>query len=387
MSRPPREPRARRRRMVDAFDRSPVLDTAACGDDARDAEPLLVAVMERVADGVLILDEAGVVVDANAAAERRFGEERDGLLGANAALLLPCWRAALDGVAAPRAIEARRKDGARFPVELSAEETRGANGRRYVAVLRETVAADARLQELQAELAYARRLTAMGEMASALAHEINQPFSAIATYVRTARWLLQKKPKQRSPEIEDILDKAGAQAMRAGEIIRRLREFVTRGDSVKTVQRLSAMVDEATALAFAGSRKGDAQLHFENRAPDDFVLADRVQIQQVVLNLMRNAIEAMESAPKRELSLSTSVADGFVRLDVADSGHGLSEDMLGALFAPFRTTKANGMGLGLSISRSIVEAHGGRIWAERNPRGGAIFSFTLPQAPVEARPE
>jgi two-component system sensor kinase FixL len=227
----------------------------------------------------------------------------------------------------------------------------------------------------------------MGEMASALAHEINQPFSAIATYVRTARWLLQKKQKQRNPEIEEILDKAGAQAMRAGEIIRRLREFVTRGDSVKTVQRLSALVDEATALAFAGSRKNDARVSVATDAQDDFVLADRVQIQQVVVNLMRNAVEAMDGAQKRELSLSTSVADGFVRLDVADSGHGLSEDMRRALFTPFRTTKANGMGLGLSISRSIVEAHGGRIWAEPNPRGGAIFSFTLPQARAEARPE
>jgi two-component system sensor kinase FixL len=345
-------------------------------------------VMECLADGVLIFDESGRIACANSAAARLFGEEPAALVGVAVSQLLPVLRP--DGAGhsrEPREIEARRRDGARFSATLSIGETRAAGGRQSVAILRskdEAGAAETRLMELQSELAYARRLTAMGEMTAALAHEINQPFSAIATYVHTARWLLQRKPKTRGAEIEEILDKAGAQAMRAGEIIRRLREFVTRGDSVKTVQRLSTLVDEATTLAFVGVRQAGARISVAARAQDDFVLADRVQIQQVVVNLMRNAVEAMDGAARRELSLATSVADGFVRLDVADSGHGLSEATRNALFEPFRSSKANGMGLGLSISRSIVEAHGGRIWAEPNPLGGAIFSFTLPQA--EARP-
>lgn len=397
MSQPPRDTRARRRTPA-AFERSPVLDRSgesAAAARAAEAkleamEARLEAVMERLSDAVLIFDASGSIVCANAAAGRLFGDERAGLVGLSVSQLLPCAR--LDGAehpGEPREIEARRKDGARFTARLtSGGQTNGAGDREFVAVVRgvdETQGAEARLLELQSELAYARRLTAMGEMTAALAHEINQPFSAIATYVRTARWLLQRRPKTRGAEIEEILDKAGAQAMRAGEIIRRLREFVTRGDSVKTVQRLSTLVDEATTLAFVGVREAGARLSVATQAQDDFVLADRVQIQQVVVNLMRNAVEAMHGAARRELSLATSVADGHVRLDVADSGHGLSETTRNALFEPFRTTKSNGMGLGLSISRSIVEAHGGRIWAEPNPLGGAIFSFTLPQ--TETRQE
>jgi two-component system sensor kinase FixL len=385
MGQPPTDPRVRRRRAPPPLLRSPRLEAAPASEEAtRLAEARLAAVMDGVADAVLIFDESGTVVGANSAAERLFGFARAELVGCNLSLVLPGRN---DPSRQSAEIEARRKDGARFLAEATISEARGAASRQFVAVvrdLREARAAEAQLQELQSELVYARRLSAMGEMAAALAHEINQPFSAIATYVRTARWLMQRKPKSRNPEIEEILDKAGAQAIRAGEIVRRLREFVTRGDSVKTVQRLSTLVDEATMLAFAG-RRADARLCVAKREEDDFVLADRVQIQQVLVNLMRNAVEAMDGAQKREVSLATSVADGFVRLDMADTGRGLDEETRSALFQPFRTTKSTGMGLGLSISRSIVEAHGGRIWAEPNPDGGAIFSFTLPKA--EARPE
>ncbi|MBY6243635.1 sensor histidine kinase [Methylosinus sp. Sm6] len=384
MGQPPTDPRVRRRRSPAPAHRPARLEAAPTGDEAtRLAEARLAAVMESVADMVLMFDESGMVVGANAAAERLLGFPRAELLGCNISLLLP----GTDQLRQSSQIEARCKDGTRIPAEARISEARGGGQRQFVVLirdLREARAAEARLAELRSELVYARRLSALGEMTAALAHEVNQPFSAIATYVRTARWLLQRKPKSRSSEIEEILDKAGAQAIRAGEIIRRLREFVTRGDSVKTVQRLSTLVDEAAALAFAG-RRADARLDVAKPDEDDSVLADRVQIQQVVVNLMRNALEAMDGAQKRELSLATSVADGLVRLDVADTGKGLDEETSRALFQPFRTTKATGMGLGLSISRSIVEAHGGRIWAEPNPRGGAIFSFTLPKA--EARPE
>jgi two-component system sensor kinase FixL len=338
----------------------------------------LEAVLACLSDAVLSIDHKGVVVGVNGAAGALFHCSAEALLGREAALLLPQSRI----VAGERRSDglARRDDGSTFPISLAVNETRGPV-RQRIAVIRDLTeerAAEALLCELRSELAYAGRLAAMGELAAALAHEINQPFSAIATYVRTARWLLQRKPKQ-SGEVEDILDKAGAQAMRAGDIVRRLREFVTRGESVKTVQSLSALVEEAKSLGVASARQVGAQISVAAKAENDEVLADRVQIQQVIVNLMRNAVEAMEGAPRRELSLSTSAADGYARLDVADTGHGL-KDGAGALFQPFRSSKASGMGIGLSISRSIVEAHGGRIWAEPNPRGGAIFSFTLPLA-------
>lgn len=352
---------------------------AGGGDDLRHADAArLEAVLACLSDAVLSIDDKGVVVGVNGAAGALFRCSAEALLGREAALLLPQSRI----VAGERRLDglARRDDGSTFPISLAVNETRGAV-RQRIAVIRDLTeerAAEALLCELRSELAYAGRLAAMGELAAALAHEINQPFSAIATYVRTARWLLQRKPKQ-SGEVEDILDKAGAQAMRAGDIVRRLREFVTRGESVKTVQSLSALVEEAKSLGVASARQVGAQISVAAKAENDEVLADRVQIQQVIVNLMRNAVEAMEGAPRRELSLSTSAADGYARLDVADTGHGL-KDGAGALFQPFRSSKASGMGIGLSISRSIVEAHGGRIWAEPNPRGGAIFSFTLPLA-------
>ena len=357
---------------------------AAAGEDAarlveaKLAEARLEAILECLTDAVLSIDEKGAVVAANAAAGTLFCCSSEALLGVEAALLLPESRLAA-GERRPDAL-ARRPDGSTFAAALTVNETRG--GVRFrVAVIRDLTeerAAEALLCELRSELAYAGRLAAMGELAGALAHEINQPFSAIVTYVRTARWLLQRKPKQ-SGEVEDILDKAGAQAMRAGDIVRRLREFVTRGESVKTVQSLTTLVEEAKTLGVAGARQVGARVCVAAKAENDEILADRVQIQQVIVNLMRNAVEAMDGAPRRELLLSTSAADGYARLDVADTGHGL-KDGAGALFEPFRSTKATGMGIGLSISRSIVEAHGGRIWAEPNPQGGAIFSFTLPLA-------
>jgi len=348
-------------------------------ESSRLIEARLEAILECLSDAVLSIDNKGAVVAANAAAGALFGCSSEALLGAEAARLLP--ENALSASERKTEALARRLDGSTFPAALTVKEARGAAHFR-VAVIRDLTeerAAEALLCELRSELAYAGRLAAMGELAAALAHEINQPFSAIATYVRTARWLLQRKQKP-SEEIEEILDKAGAQAMRAGDIVRRLREFVTRGESVKTVQSLAELVEEAKSLGVAGARQVGARVRVAARAENDHVLADRVQIQQVIVNLMRNAVEAMDGAPQRELSLSTSAADGFARLDVADTGHGLKDGAAAALFEPFRSTKATGMGIGLSISRSIVEAHGGRIWAEPNPQGGAIFSFTLPLA-------
>lgn len=351
------------------------------------AEARLEALAESLDDGVLTFNDDGVILGANSAAGRLFDYGRAELIGVDLEMLAPGW--SLGAGAFPRRwseVEGRRRDGALFLFELTINEARGVGARLFVGIVRdlgERRAEEARWRELQAEVAYARRLSAMGEFAAALAHEINQPFSAIATYLRTARWLMQRRPKQRSPEIEDILDKAGAQAMRAGEIVRRMREFMTRGDSVKTVNSMAELVEEARALAFVGGKKADARVKMIADGGDDRVLADRVQIQQVILNLLRNAIEAMEGAERRELTLTTSVADGLVRLDVADRGHGLSESARAALFQPFRSTKASGMGVGLSISRSIVEAHGGRIWADGNPGGGAVFSFALPRAEEE----
>jgi two-component system sensor kinase FixL len=225
---------------------------------------------------------------------------------------------------------------------------------------------------------YISRLTALGEMASALAHELNQPLTAIANYLKGTRRLLETSPDENATMMGEAMDKAADQALRAGQIIRRLRDFVSRGESERRVENITRLVEEASALALVGVKDRGVRVNFLFDPAINVVLADRVQIQQVLLNLMRNAVDAMEDSKKRNLTVSTRVAeDGMIEISVADSGVGIAPEMTTQLFQPFITTKQHGMGVGLSISRTIVDAHGGRIWAEPNPEGGTIFRFTL----------
>ena len=228
------------------------------------------------------------------------------------------------------------------------------------------------------------RLNAMGEMASALAHELNQPLAAISNYVKGSRRLLAGSLDPNAAKIESALDRAAEQAIRAGQIIRRLRDFVSRGESEKRVESLSRLIEEAGALGLSGAREQGVLLRFNLDPEHGQVLVDRVQIQQVLVNLFRNALEAMAQAPRRELVVSNArLADETIEVVVSDTGSGFHEDVGRNLFQAFFTTKETGMGVGLSISRSIIEAHGGRMWAESNPSGGATFRFTLPAASGE----
>jgi two-component system sensor kinase FixL len=283
-----------------------------------------------------------------------------------------------------------RKDGSTFPLELAVGEVKTGNGRAYTGFIRdltERQETEARLQELQSELVHVSRLTAMGEMASALAHELNQPLSAIANYMKGSRRLLEDSSDERGMILRDAVDKAGEQALRAGQVIRRLRDFVARGESERRVEDVRKLVEEASALALVGVKDKGVRVRFDFDPRVEFVLADKVQIQQVILNLMRNAIEAMDETERRELVVSsTPAADNMIRISVADTGSGISPDISTQLFQPFITTKRQGMGVGLSISRTIVESHGGTITPQPNPGGGTIFSFTLPAVtPEEAR--
>ncbi|RJF78717.1 sensor histidine kinase [Rhodopseudomonas palustris] len=243
--------------------------------------------------------------------------------------------------------------------------------------------ADVRAQKLQAELLHASRLSTAGQMAGALAHELNQPLTAFTNSVNAGRRMMANDAPHRDDTIRDVLDEAADQALRAGEIIRRLREFVTRGETEMRIENLPDLIREASKLASAGIGPHDmrVRLSFDPRA--NTVFANRIQLQQVMLNLIRNAHEAMAQSEWRELKVATArLDDASIEIAVADHGSGVSDNIVDHLFEPFHTTKVDGMGLGLSICRSIVEPHRGTLRYELNHGGGAIFRVTLP-VPVE----
>ena len=369
---------------------------SAAAADLRAREAHLQSILDTVPDAMIVIDERGIIQSFSSAAARLFGYAAGEVIGKNIKILMPPpYRENHDGYLARylrtgeqriigigRIVVGERKDGATFPIELAVGEMKTGNRRFFTGFIRdlsERQQTEARLQELQSELVHISRLTAMGEMASTLAHEINQPLSAIANYLKGSRRLLETSTDERSAMLRDAVDKAGDQALRAGDIIRRLREFVARGESERRVESVSKLTEEASALALVGAKELGVRVTFRLDPDADLVLADRVQVQQVLLNLIRNAIEAMEGTERRELFVqSAPFSDGMVVIEVADTGPGVSEEIASQLFQPFVTTKQQGMGVGLSISRTIVEAHGGQIWVEPNPGGGTIFRLTLP---------
>jgi two-component system sensor kinase FixL len=233
---------------------------------------------------------------------------------------------------------------------------------------------------LQAELAHVGRVSEMASLASSLAHELNQPLTAIANYCEAARDLLPAGQADESLAlVREALDEAAKETIRAGQIVQRLREFVRPGESSLRVESLARLVTEANALALVGSREHGVEVQVQLDPSADEIFVDRIQVQQVLTNLIRNAIDAMLESPVRSLKIfSAPGPDDFVTVTVEDTGSGIDSTIAEQLFQPFVTSKEAGMGVGLSICRTIVEGQGGRIWFEPRPEGGTAFHFTLP---------
>jgi two-component system sensor kinase FixL len=358
-------------------------------------EAHLQSVLDTVPDAMIVIDPKGIIQSFSATAERLFGHTAGEMIGRNVKILMPSpYRESHDGYLARymktgerriigigRIVVGLRKDGSTFPMELSVGEMQVGDRRFFTGFVRditERQETQQRLQELQSELFHMARFTALGEMASTLAHELNQPLTAAASYLNGARRLLDQDKPEGLPMVRDAVDRAAQQALRAGQIIRRLREFVARGEAEPKIENLTKLVEDASALALVGAKETGARVVFRLDPSAQLVLADKVQIQQVLLNLIRNALEAMQESAKRDLTISTERLDPeTVVIAVADTGSGIAPEIRDQLFQPFVTTKRHGMGVGLSISRTIVESHGGQLWAEPNPQGGTIFKLTL----------
>ncbi len=358
-------------------------------------EAHLQSVLDTVPDAMIVIDTKGIIHSFSATAERLFGWKAGDAIGKSVKAMMPSpYRENHDGylgqymktgerhiIGIGRIVVGQRKDGSTFPMELSVGEMRVGDRRFFTGFARdltERQQAQQRLQELQSELIHMSRFTALGEMASTLAHELNQPLTAAASYLNGARRLLDQGGSEGLPIVRDAVDRAAQQALRAGQIIRRLREFVARGEAEPKIESLIKLIEDASALALVGAKEAGTRVSFHFDETVKLVLADKVQVQQVLLNLIRNAIEAMQDSAVRNLLISMQRLDGeTVRITVSDTGPGIAAEIRDQLFQPFVTTKRHGMGVGLSISRTIIESHGGHLWTESNPAGGTLFHLTL----------
>ena len=360
-------------------------------------EDHLKSILETVPDAMIVIDEEGAIISFSTAAERLFGYSETEVLGHNVKMLMPdpdrsrhddylkryleTGERRIIGVG--RIVTGLRANGETFPMKLSVGEAIGGDQRLFtgfVQDLTERQEFESKLEQARTELIHVSRVSAMGTMASTLAHELNQPLTAIANYGAAIGDLLEGDEPLDRELLRTGFHEMSEQAIRAGTIVRRLRQFVARGDLTRTVEDVPALINEASALALVGSRERGIVPQFLYAPEATPVFVDRVQIQQVLVNLMRNACEAMGASPVRRLTISTALLDPrTVEIVVADTGPGLAPEIAERLFEAFASTKEDGMGLGLSICRTIIESHGGRIGARAARGGGAEFRFTLPK--------
>ncbi len=354
--------------------------------------------MDAFLEGIVVIDTDGIVERFNTAAEKMFGYSREEMIGSDVGVLMPAseneqhnnyiQRYLSTGIGKiigkGREVQARRKDGSFFPVHLAIGEVGWGGSIRFVAMLRDLTdhkRAEDRTLRLHTDMINASRLATMGEMAAAMAHEINQPLAAIANYASAGKRLL-KGGEGDIDAVNSALQDISTQAHRAGEIIRRLRSFVRPELVNRETESLSTIVEGIRPLAELDARANNIALEID--VPKDLpdIEADQLQIQQVILNLLRNGIDSMNDVnpEDRQLTLTAGIVpDGNICINVTDRGTGISEAVGANLFNPFFTTKQSGMGMGLAICQTIVNSHGGTLSYANNLDSGATFSITLPQ--------
>ncbi len=376
-------------------DQQPVLsDAAGPYNDQRSLEPLMRSVLASVPDAMIVINQRGQMLAFSAAAERLFGYKASEVAGKNVAMLMTgADKAHHDNyiqnylttgekqiIGIGRIVEAKLADGTAIPVELKIGEAE-IDGQRlftgYIRDMSEQQANALRLTQMQVELANFSRLSAVGTMASAMAHELNQPLTAVANYLEAARDLLENADEDALSFIQEALDAAATQSIRAGQIVRRLRDYVSRGELDMRPVNLRDVVEDAASLAKVGFEGQLSRVIVQ--VPDDFprVLADRLQLRQVIVNLVRNAIEALADTANPQVWVSAEEDEDLARITVQDNGPGIPGADQSSPFDAFNSTKPGGMGLGLSICQTIMDAHGTHIEYAPSSQGGAAFTFTL----------
>lgn len=357
------------------------------------------SILDAVPDAMITTDEKGIVQSFSSAAEAMFGYKRAEVLGRNVSMLMPEPEASRhDGyltryratrkrrvIHNTRRMFGRRSDGSIFPHLVHVGEALVGEQRLFTGFVRdltEQEEAEAKLHELQAELIHIARVSAVGTMATALAHELNQPLTAITNYVQASASIIGSGEEGALDLVRDALEEAGQEALRAGAIVQRLREFVSSGELERTIVRPQTLARFACDLGGVDGRTRGISCEIdisEDLAP---VLVDRVQIQQVLLNLVRNASEALLDQ-QGKITITAQEDGAMTRFSVIDDGPGIAHGDEEVVFEPFISSKASGMGMGLAICRTIIEAHGGRMWCEAENKGGATFHFTVPRAEAD----
>ncbi|QIQ85695.1 PAS domain S-box protein [Erythrobacter sp.] len=354
---------------------------------------LLRSILDTVPDALVVIDVEGRILLFSKAAEEMFGYSASEVVGRNVAMLMPSpdreehdahllryrTRGESKVIGLKRRVHGLRKDGSIFPHTLRIGEAFGGGERMFAGFIQDLThkeQTEARMEELQRELAHIGRVSDMGTLSTAIAHELNQPLMAISNIVQTSAELLRRGEPGSLEKVADALEEAGHEALRAGEIVKRLRSFMARGDIDRTLEDPGKLARDACTLAAAGIRHRNVEWSLEVEPGLEPMLVDRVQIQQVLFNLVRNAIDAVER--DGQVTIAIAKDDAATRFTVTDSGPGVPPERVARLFAPFSTTKRDGMGMGLAICRTIVEAHGGRIWYDPDLAAGAAFLFTVP---------
>lgn len=379
------------------------MDDKARPDSGPDYQAQYQALLAAAVDAIVVIDHQGCMQEANPAAIRMFGYSREELLGSNVRLLMPerysrehdgYIRHFLDSrqpriIGIGREVTGRRKNGEEFPMDLAVGEFRhGEVTLGFVGLIRDITARKAMDEQLRQQevlhrerLAHAARLGTLGELAAGIAHEINQPLAAISSYADATRRMIQNRSGD-TAALLDALGKIAEQADRAGQVIERTRRFIRQRDAAHESLDCNDMIREVQALAEMDVLRHGLVLELRLSTTPLPVIGDPIQLQQVLLNLLRNGVDAMAGVRHDNTIVIGSGPRGrdWVEIHVDDAGCGLSEDAQSRLYQPFSSTKPDGLGLGLSICRSIVEAHGGELRHSPRETGGTRFSLVLPSA-------